>query len=170
MNKNQKILLVGVLIGLVALSSAGLWFFGADIRYARGIAVYEKEGDQWITRYNDEPFNGAFTTVHCVNMGLWEGAFSLVLTFTNAKVSPETPQPYQQVSGTVVKLSYTLQKDEEQDTVVYFTIGENVTSFSIKLELEPAQLFIRSINNDGQTVIDYIWSPQDNAFIPNTIG
>jgi hypothetical protein len=170
LNRNQKILLGSVVSIGVALSIMGLWFFGADIRYARGIAIYEKKGDQWITRYNDEPFNGTFTTVHCGNIGLWEGSFSIVLTFTNATVSPETSQPYQKVSDTVAKLSYKLQKDEWQDSVVCFTIGENVTGFSIKLELESSQPFIRSINNNGQTVMDYILSPQENAFLPNTIG
>jgi hypothetical protein len=171
LNKNQRLLLIGILIASIALSSIGItWFLEGDIHYSQSIAVYEKEGDQWVTRHDGERENGAFTQIACGNYGFWESSFSLVLTFTNATFSAETSQPYQKISDTVVKFSYTLQKDEWAYTDVYFTIGEKIISFSLKLELEPAQPFIRSTNLNGQTAVDYNWDPQENAFLPNTIG
>ena len=171
LNKNQRLLLTGILIASITLSSIGLvWLLESDIHYSQSINMYEKEGDQWVTRYDGERENGTFTQIACGNYGFWESSFSLMLTFTNVTFSAETSHPYQKISDTAIKFSYTLQKDEWAYTDVYFIIGENISSFSLKLELEPAQPFIRSTNLNGQTAVDYNWDPQKNVFLPNTMG
>jgi uncharacterized protein (UPF0333 family) len=174
LRKVWKAVFIVILVALLATALTAYFavsHFEADIHFAQSIAVYEKENDHWITRFNeDDRVNGTFTNVHGGNYGSWEGSFSLVLTFTNATFSPLTPQPYQRISDTVVKFSFTLQKDERKYADVYFTIDENAASFSLKLDFEPAQPFIRSTNVNGQTTLEYYWWPQENAFYPNTIG
>ena len=79
-------------------------------------------------------------TINCRNGGGMDGDFNLLLTFTNATFSNQTNQPYYQVNNTQVKVRFTLHKSgdamDSNSKVVFFSVSENVNSFSLSLSLE----------------------------------
>ena len=105
--------------------------------------------------------------VHCKNVGgLLDADFILTLKFVNASFSTQTSKPYTLIDDETVQLRYILHQGDRAEKIIYFTIHENVKSFSIELSLEQTKLFdLLKMNELFPTKLHYVWNEQENNFI-----
>jgi hypothetical protein len=79
-------------------------------------------------------------SISCNNWGDRDCSLYLVLRFQNASISSQTEQPYVQLDGRSAKFPFSLQKAGSPvhagSKTVFFTVDENVTSFSCYLSKE----------------------------------
>jgi hypothetical protein len=167
----RKIGFVTALILVIAVFGAAgwLWFNEASINYGFNLDyIYQRQGINWFTvdLSNNNRMNDTFVNFGMANVGYLAGTFSITVTFTNATFSTKTEQPYQEVGNNVVKFTYTLHHYEESQANVYFIIEENVTSFTISLNMEHGQPFMRSTENNpfGMSTLSYFWDSVDNTY------
>ena len=77
-------------------------------------------------------------TVYCRNGGGMDGDFNLVVKFTNATFSKQTPLPYTFVDDSTVKLKFVLHKGDSNQQTIYFDIANQTQSVLISVSLEKA--------------------------------
>ena len=72
--------------------------------------------------------------------------------------------PYELVNDSIVKIGFSLDKNESQQKRIYFTIPDNIKSFKINLKCEKVSLFLRS-NPKYSTELIYSWFEEKFVFM-----
>jgi hypothetical protein len=172
MNKSVSIGVVLVTV-LVVASVAAIYFSEPSINYRVYLYDYLKTGDQVYTNgdnRNDTSYPGAFTTISCQNNGFFEGTFSVIVKLTNASFQEQNFQPSQLINSTTAKLAYTLNGQQKNSTAVYFNIDSNVTGFVISIAFQTNQLFIRSTETNAHGQSDFVYSMNENYWLPSLVA
>ena len=143
-------------IALVALivSIFGLWW---------AIETTQASIDYWIEKQETFAKGLNSITIRCSNGGEADGDFYLKLKFANASFSNQTEKPYLLVDNSTVKCRFGLHKGESNLKRVYFSIHENVRSFSIQLSLIKISYFLKS-NRVYPTQLKYEWNEETENF------
>ena len=112
-------------------------------------------------------------SVSANNWGTRDANFYLVLRFENASVSTQTPQLYVQADIRTAKVPLSLQNSgapvHSGSRTVFFTIDENVTSFSCYLHIESNGLPHVSGAAPVNSII-FKWNATSQSFEPTSAG
>jgi hypothetical protein len=107
------------------------------------------------------------------NWGSRDANFYLILRFENASFSTQTTQPYVQVDSRAVKVPFSLRNSgapvHSGSKTVFFTVDENVTSFSCYLHMESNGLPHVSGAAPVNSII-FKWNNTMQAFEPAMYG
>lgn len=153
--KRQRKLVIAITI--IALAVIGVV---AILKFTEAVIYYSFDAEQIYPRNGDN-----FVTVNCRNAGYAQASFSLVLQFENANISAKTQQPYELLSDSATKFTYTLAGGERQSTKAYFSIGENATEFNVLLTYrQQDEPFLIQADSEGDTALMYTKEPFTDNF------
>ncbi len=147
MKRRQATYLVAAIILIAAVAGSSIfWLFvmpDVDFWIVPNYE-YQKVADNWVTTNyaNNASASGCFIPIGCKNSGFMPATFVITAIFCGASFSTDTPMPYQQVSDTAAKFSFTLGGYQEKNVTVHFTIT-NSTRFNISLSLQTSQGLFR---------------------------
>ena len=127
------------------------------------IQTTEASIDYWMENQKSFPKGLNSITIYCKNGGESDGNFKLKLEFINASFSNQTEMPYSQIDESTVDVTFLLHKSESNQKKIYFTIPDNTTSFSIKLDCDKITLFMKS-NPMFPNELMFWWENEINAF------
>jgi hypothetical protein len=149
-SKRRKVLFSIALIAIVTLAGSGVfWFFmmpDVDL-WLDPNCSYQKVAGDWVTVnfQNNNTSNGTFAPINCKNNGALTATFEIIVVFSGASFSTDTPLPYEQINSTAAKFAFTLGGYQEKNVPVYFTIT-NGTRFIISHTLDTNQSLLRVMN------------------------
>lgn len=150
MRRSRAVLLTVALIAIFVIAGSGIfWLFitpDADFWLPTNF-YYQKVAGDWVSvNYsNNNTLDGTFAPINCKNNGALTATFEIIVVFSGAYFSTDTPLPYQQINDTTAKFAFTLNSYQEKSANIYFTII-NSMSFTISLSLETNQTLLRVMN------------------------
>ena len=154
-----------ILIYLAAALVIVLLVFQIDNVSRRAVVSYAFAGDP---KYYDREGNQLI--IQCQNHGDRAASFYLVLSSINATLQVETQQNCIQTNSRTVKIPFLLQESwlstSANSRPVFFTIEENVTSFSFSMSLE-AQDYSSLVVASGDTDETFVWNGTENGYMLN---
>ncbi len=146
-----------IALTLIAIAIIGVV---AVLKFTEAVIYYSFDAEQIYPRNGDN-----YVTLNCRNAGYAQATFSLVLQFENANISTKTQQPYELLSDSAAKFTYTLGGGEKQSTKAYFSIGENATEFNVLLtNRQEGEAFLIQVDLEGDTALMYAKEPFTDNF------
>jgi hypothetical protein len=169
MKKNHKILFIA--IAIIAILSIGVWFSEASINYGFNLDYrYQKENGNWVTvnTMTGNKTSGLLVSVDCNNVGAMAGSFDIVVEFSGANISSQTPLPYTLMNNSTAKFPLSLSGGGNQAVDVYFTIDNATTNFDVTVNCQDGQLLMHSTESNwgGQNTLSYSINDAKDAFNP----
>jgi hypothetical protein len=166
--KNYKIILI--VIAVVALLSVGILFSEASINYGFNLDyMYQKENGNWVTVnaiYGNKT-SGLLVNIDCHNAGALTGSFDIVVEFSGANISSQTPLHYTLINNSTAKLPLSLPGGGHRAVDIYFTISNDTTNFDVTVNCQNGP-FVRSSESNwgGQNTLSYSINDAKDAFNP----
>jgi hypothetical protein len=122
----KAIIAIAAAFVIIVAGFAAAWYVAPNVNY--WFVSAETTGGQ------DNPL-----TMFCQNTGNLTATFDLELVFTNAHLLVKTSLPYEAVSPSDIKFSFTLNPGETQNRTMWFEIDQNgnVSDFNIALSCHP---------------------------------
>jgi hypothetical protein len=132
------------------------------------LIIYSTEPsiDYWLETRENFSIGLQEISIYCKNSGESVGDFNLRIEFTNVVFSNQTKMPYELVNDAIVKIRFSLDKNESQQKKIYFKIPDNIKSFKINLKCEKLSLFLKS-NPKFSTELIYSWFEEKFVFMRN---
>jgi hypothetical protein len=148
--RSHVVLMTVAIIATVTIAGSGIFWFLIipDVDFWIPTSyTYQKVANDWVTfnHSNNNTFNGTFTPINCKNSGALPATFDIVVVFSGASFSTDTPWPYQQINDTAAKFAFTLNGFEEKSSKIYFTIIDS-SAFTISISLTTSQGLLRIMN------------------------
>jgi len=143
--RNRRI--VAVCLAAILLGAV-FWLFvlpSVDY-YLNPNCIYQKQGDSWATVINNGGSSpGTVMQLTCKNNGLLWVTVEIVVTFSGANFSTDTPTPFERISDASAKFVFNLGSFEQKSANIYFNITDS-ESFTISLSLMNNPLFSRVVD------------------------
>lgn len=157
-NRRKAIFVVAAAAVLVS----AMLMYQYDVRTRPAYVNYSMGGSQCY------PNESNAVSISCNNWGDRDANFYLTLSFGNASFSNQTEQPYIQVDSRAAKLPFSLKANSPAQSgskTVFFTIDQNVTSFSCSLHLENNGLSPIAVGS-AITHLVFRWNETAKCFDP----